>query len=88
MSIEAVKDFPSSEADTVAHAAHGEARRDLACAFRWAARLGYNEGIANHFSLAVSDDGGGFLVNPYGAIGRASGRAICCWSTPTSRAIW
>jgi ribulose-5-phosphate 4-epimerase/fuculose-1-phosphate aldolase len=66
MSIEAVKDFPSSKADTAAHAAHGEARRDLACAFRWAARLGYNEGIANHFSLAVSDDGGGFLVNPYG----------------------
>jgi len=66
MSIEAVKEFPSSKADAAAHAAHGEARRDLACAFRWAARLGYNEGIANHFSLAVSDDGGGFLVNPYG----------------------
>jgi len=66
MSIEAVKEIPSAKADTPAHAAHSEARRDLACAFRWAARLGYNEGIANHFSLAVSDDGGRFLVNPYG----------------------
>jgi len=63
MSIEAVKEFPSAEADTAAYA---EARRDLACAFRWAARLGYHEGVANHFSLAVSDDGGRFLVNPYG----------------------
>jgi ribulose-5-phosphate 4-epimerase/fuculose-1-phosphate aldolase len=44
----------------------GEARRDLAAAFRWAARFGFNEGIANHFSLAVSDDGRRFLVNPYG----------------------
>ena len=42
------------------------ARRDLAAAFRWAARFGYHEGVANHFSLAVSEDGGDFLVNPYG----------------------
>lgn len=63
MSIEAVKEFPSAKASADAHA---EARRDLACAFRWAARLGYNEGVANHFSLAVSEDGGRFLVNPYG----------------------
>jgi len=41
-------------------------RRDLAAAFRWAARFGYHEGVANHFSLAVSEDGGDFLVNPYG----------------------
>lgn len=47
-------------------AALDEARRDLAAAFRWAARFGFNEGIANHFSLAVSDDGRRFLVNPYG----------------------
>ncbi|MEM9783283.1 MAG: class II aldolase/adducin family protein [Pseudomonadota bacterium] len=43
-----------------------EARRDLAAAFRWFARLGMNEGIANHFSLAVSDDGQRFLMNPFG----------------------
>ncbi len=39
-------------------------RCQLACAFRWAARLNYHEGIANHFSLAVSDDGSQFLMNP------------------------
>ena len=41
-------------------------RRDLAAAFRWAARLGFNEGIANHFSAAVSEDGARFLLNPDG----------------------
>ena len=46
--------------------AHWQARVDLACAFRWAARLGLHEAIANHFSLAVSDDGRQFLINPYG----------------------
>lgn len=39
-------------------------RADMAAAFRWVARLGMNEGIANHFSLAVNDDGTEFLVNP------------------------
>ncbi|MDF0731378.1 class II aldolase and adducin N-terminal domain-containing protein [Pseudomonas entomophila] len=46
--------------------AHAQARAELACAFRWAARLGLHEAIANHFSLAVSDDGRRFLINPYG----------------------
>lgn len=41
-------------------------RRELATAFRWAARLGLNESIANHFSAAVSDDGARFLINPRG----------------------
>ena len=41
-------------------------RIDLAAAFRWTARLNMHEGIANHFSLAVSDDGSRFLLNPYG----------------------
>ena len=41
-------------------------RVDLACAFRWTARLNMHEGIANHFSLSVSDDGSQFLVNPNG----------------------
>ena len=40
-------------------------RADLACAFRWAHRLGMHESVANHFSLAVSDDGSRFLINPY-----------------------
>lgn len=39
-------------------------RADLAAAFRWTARLGLNEAVANHFSLAVSDDGKRFLINP------------------------
>ena len=41
-----------------------QARIDLAAAFRWAARLGFHEGIANHFSAVVSDDGRRFLINP------------------------
>jgi ribulose-5-phosphate 4-epimerase/fuculose-1-phosphate aldolase len=41
-------------------------RIDLAAAFRWAARLNMHESIANHFSLAVSDDGRQFLMNPVG----------------------
>jgi ribulose-5-phosphate 4-epimerase/fuculose-1-phosphate aldolase len=43
-----------------------EGRRDLAAAFRWAARLNWHEATANHFSLAVSDDGNQFLMNPCG----------------------
>jgi ribulose-5-phosphate 4-epimerase/fuculose-1-phosphate aldolase len=38
----------------------------LAAVFRWAARLNYHEGIANHFSAAVSDDGQDFLINTRG----------------------
>ena len=45
---------------------HAQARAELACAFRWTARLGMHEAIANHFSLAVSEDGRRFLINPYG----------------------
>ena len=45
---------------------HIEERRDLAAALRWTARLDMHEGIANHYSLAVSDDGNRFLMNPYG----------------------
>jgi len=39
-------------------------RVDLACAFRWTARLNMHEAVANHFSLAVNDDGTRFLMNP------------------------
>ena len=42
------------------------ARVELAAAFRMAARLGMHEGICNHFSLALTDDGREFLVNPHG----------------------
>jgi ribulose-5-phosphate 4-epimerase/fuculose-1-phosphate aldolase len=39
-------------------------RIDLAAAFRLAARADWHEGVANHFSAAVSPDGAKFLVNP------------------------
>jgi len=41
-----------------------DARADLAAAFRWAVRYNWHEGIANHFSLAINDDGTRFLINP------------------------
>ena len=43
---------------------HWEARSDLTAAFRWTARYNWHEAVANHFSLAVSDDGSQFLCNP------------------------
>ncbi|MFY0622606.1 MAG: class II aldolase/adducin family protein [Pelagimonas sp.] len=39
-------------------------RTDMAAAFRWTARLDMHEAVANHFSLAVNDDGTQFLMNP------------------------
>ena len=39
-------------------------RVDLAAAFRLAAENDWHESVANHFSLAVSDDGRRFLMNP------------------------
>ena len=39
-------------------------RIDLACAFRWTVRMGMHEAIANHFSLAVNEEGNCFLLNP------------------------
>ena len=43
---------------------HVQERIDLAAAFRWTARLNMHEGVANHFSLAVNDEGTKFLMNP------------------------
>lgn len=42
---------------------HWQERVDLAAAFRWAARLGLHEAVANHFSLAVNGEGTRFLMN-------------------------
>lgn len=39
-------------------------RVELAAAFRWTERLNMHEAVANHFSLAVNDDGTKFLMNP------------------------
>lgn len=43
-----------------------QARIELAACFRMAARLGYHEGICNHFSALVPGRDDLFLVNPYG----------------------
>ena len=43
-----------------------EARRELAAAFRWTARLGWHEAVANHFSLALDESGAPFLIQPAG----------------------
>ena len=43
---------------------HWQERVDLAAAFRWTARLNMHEGVANHFSMAINDEGTRFLMNP------------------------
>ncbi|WP_377509741.1 class II aldolase and adducin N-terminal domain-containing protein [Octadecabacter sp. R77987] len=43
---------------------HWDERTDLAAAFHWTARLDMHEGVANHFSMAINDDGTRFLMNP------------------------
>ena len=43
-----------------------EARTDLAAALRGASRLGYSEGVCNHFSMQIPGEAGRFLVNPQG----------------------
>lgn len=42
------------------------ARTDLTAALRWASRLGYGEGVCNHFSMEIPGDAGRFLINPQG----------------------
>jgi len=54
-----------------ANLSYYELRTDLAAALRWSARLGLNEGVDNHYSIAVPDENGQvrgdrFLINPYG----------------------
>ncbi|MEM9968397.1 MAG: class II aldolase and adducin N-terminal domain-containing protein [Pseudomonadota bacterium] len=53
-----------SSAQSRANMEHWPQRVDLAAAFRWIARLNMHEGVANHFSCAVSPDGTKFLMNP------------------------
>ncbi|MBL3705184.1 hypothetical protein GI582_21015 [Sulfitobacter sp. BDSS02] len=42
---------------------HWPERVDMAAAFRWTARLNFHEAVANHFSLAINDEGTKFLMN-------------------------
>jgi ribulose-5-phosphate 4-epimerase/fuculose-1-phosphate aldolase len=44
-------------------ASEWQLRVDLAAAFRLAAKFDWQEAVANHFSLAVSEDGKKFLMN-------------------------
>jgi ribulose-5-phosphate 4-epimerase/fuculose-1-phosphate aldolase len=56
------------------------ARVDLAAALRWAARLGYQQGVCNHFSLLLPGSDNLFLVNPEGLFWsemRASDLLVC-----------
>jgi len=50
--------------DPLANIEYWQERVDMAAAFRWSARLKLHEAVANHFSLAVNDDGSQFLMNP------------------------
>jgi len=43
-----------------------EARADLTAALRWASRLGFGEGVCNHFSMEIPGEPGRFLINPQG----------------------
>ena len=52
--VQAIKQEPSFKQERI----------ELAAAFRWAARMELHEAVANHFSLAVNDDGTQFLMNP------------------------
>jgi len=51
-------------ADFKPNMSHWQDRVDLAAAFRWTARLNMHEGVANHFSFAINDEGTKFLMNP------------------------
>ncbi|MDG2268903.1 MAG: aldolase [Alphaproteobacteria bacterium] len=44
-----------------------DARVALAATFRWATRLGFHEGICNHFSLMIPGCDDLFLINAHGA---------------------
>ena len=54
----------NKQADLSPNLTHWQERVDMAAAFRWTERLDMHEGVANHFSLAVNDDGTQFLMNP------------------------
>ncbi|QMU60024.1 MAG: hypothetical protein GKR98_08080 [Boseongicola sp.] len=62
-------------------------RIDLAAALRLACRADWHEGVANHFSAAVSSDGRKFLVNPrwvHWSRVRASDLVLCDADDPAT----
>ncbi|NSY38442.1 class II aldolase and adducin N-terminal domain-containing protein [Leisingera sp. ANG59] len=54
----------NKQAELSPNLTYWQERVDMAAAFRWTERLDMHEGVANHFSLAVNDDGTQFLMNP------------------------
>ena len=50
--------------DAAPEAAQRALHVDLAAAFRLAARFDWHESVGNHFSVAVSEDGRRFIMNP------------------------
>ncbi|MEZ5772721.1 MAG: class II aldolase/adducin family protein [Defluviimonas denitrificans] len=63
-------------------------RVDLAAALRLSCRNDWHEGVANHFSAAVSADGRKFLVNPrwvHWSRVRASDLILCDAADPSTR---
>lgn len=62
-------------------------RVDLAAAIRLSCREGWHEGVANHFSAAVSADGRKFLINPrwvHWSRVRASDLVLCDADDPAT----
>ncbi|MBV1864981.1 MAG: class II aldolase and adducin N-terminal domain-containing protein [Rhodobacteraceae bacterium] len=55
---------PSNITPIQSNIGHWQERVDLAASFRWTHRLNLHEAVANHFSLAVNEDGSRFLMNP------------------------
>ena len=55
---------PAKPGKSVKLSAADQGRVDLAAALRWAARLGLNEGVCNHFSLELAPNR--YLINPQG----------------------
>ncbi len=56
----------NSQSSSIESDPHYQQRLDLTAALRMTARLNMHEGVANHFSLAVSNDGSQFLINTFG----------------------
>ena len=73
--------------ETMISAEEAIIRVDLAAALRLSCRNGWHEGVANHFSAAVSADGKEFLVNPkwvHWSRVRASDLILCNADDPST----
>lgn len=54
----------AGQSEILNNISHWQERVDMAAAFRWTERLRLHEAVANHFSLALNEDGTEFLMNP------------------------